>query len=75
MRFAPAIPTASARLTARIGMLALEIGYDRWAADTNETTFNDHVTKALNALVDRAPELGASKPRGVLTRHDPVPDN
>lgn len=48
----------TARLTARIAILALEIGYDRWAADTHETTFNDHVTNALNELVDRATELG-----------------
>jgi len=52
----------TAHLTARIGMLALEIGYDRWAADTDELTLDDHVRAALRELVDRATDLGADRP-------------
>ncbi len=40
-----AIDDLTARLAATIGMLAFEIGYDRWAAAANEETFSDHVTK------------------------------
>lgn len=56
------IDDLTARLAATIGMLAFEIGYDRWAATANEETFSDHVTKALTELVEQATTLGPASP-------------
>ena len=48
----------TARLTATIGMLAFEIGYDRWAATANEETLTSHAMQALNELAEQATRFG-----------------